>query len=58
MDPSFPTSETEKPDNSLRYYVLLAPFQPATRIELETKINISIECHLDVRNTGDKTLKV
>lgn len=57
MDPSYPVSEVRKPDR-LYYSILLAPFQPATRIELETKVNTNIECHLDVRNAGDKTLKV
>ncbi|KAL6258750.1 hypothetical protein P5V15_010699 [Pogonomyrmex californicus] len=49
--------ETGKPDR-LRYTMLLAPFQPATRIELETKINTNVECYLDIKNIGDRTLKV
>ncbi|KYM97963.1 PREDICTED: protein abnormal spindle [Cyphomyrmex costatus] len=44
--------------DKFRYSILLAPFQPATRIELETKINTNIECYLDVKNTGDKTLNI
>ncbi|XP_018308741.1 protein abnormal spindle isoform X2 [Mycetomoellerius zeteki] len=40
------------------YSILLAPFQPATRIELEAKINTNVECYLDVRNSSDKTLNV
>jgi len=55
---SYPASEVEKPSMDKHYSMLLAPFQPATRIELETKINTSVECYLDVRNTGDKTLNV
>ncbi|XP_024873817.1 protein abnormal spindle-like, partial [Temnothorax curvispinosus] len=58
MDPSNAAPEAGKPEGRLRYSMLLAPFQPATRIELETKINTNIECHLDVRNVGDKTLNV
>ncbi|XP_071644132.1 uncharacterized protein [Temnothorax longispinosus] len=58
MDPSNAAPEAGKPEGKLRYSMLLAPFQPATRIELETKINTNIECHLDVRNVGDKTLNV
>lgn len=58
MDPPS-ASEVGKSENGvLRYSMLLAPFQPATRIELETKININTECHLDVRNIGDRTLNV
>ena len=44
--------------DKLRYIMLLAPFQPATRIELETNVNTSAECYLDIKNTGDKTLNV
>lgn len=61
MNPSYTTPQPEirKPDvDKLRYSVLLAPFQPATRIELETKINTNIECYLDVRNASAKTLNV
>ncbi|KAL0118078.1 hypothetical protein PUN28_009034 [Cardiocondyla obscurior] len=58
MDPSHPAPEIEKTENGLRYSVLLAPFQPPTRIELEAKINTQIECCLDVINNGDKTLNV
>ncbi|XP_011883068.1 PREDICTED: protein abnormal spindle [Vollenhovia emeryi] len=57
MDPSNPESKVGNLDR-LRYSMLLAPFQPATRIELDTKINTTVECHLDVRNAGDKTLNV
>jgi len=56
---SYLAPEVEKLSmNKLHYSVLLAPFQPATRIELETKINTNVECYLDVRNTSDKTLNV
>lgn len=61
MNPSYtaPQPEVEKPAvDRPRYSVLLAPFQPATRIELETKINTNIECYLDVRNASAKTLNV
>ncbi|XP_029164721.1 abnormal spindle-like microcephaly-associated protein homolog isoform X2 [Nylanderia fulva] len=44
--------------DKLRYIMLLAPFQPATRIELETNVNTSTECYLDIKNTSDKTLNV
>ncbi|XP_012059780.1 PREDICTED: protein abnormal spindle [Atta cephalotes] len=44
--------------DKFRYSVLLAPFQPATRIELEAKINTNVECYLDVKNTSDKTLNI
>lgn len=40
------------------YVMLLAPFQPATRIELETNVNTSAECYLDIKNADDKTLNV
>jgi len=56
---SYPVPEVEKQSmDKLHYSVLLAPFQPVTRIELETKINTNVECYLDVRNTSDKTLNV
>lgn len=59
MNPSYPAPEVGKPNaDRLRCSLLLAPFQPATRIELETKINTTIECYLDVRNASDKALNV
>ncbi|XP_072745833.1 uncharacterized protein [Anoplolepis gracilipes] len=44
--------------DKLHYVMLLAPFQPAPRIELETNVNTSTECYLDIKNTSDKTLNV
>ncbi|XP_020277492.1 protein abnormal spindle isoform X2 [Pseudomyrmex gracilis] len=47
-----------KPQDMPCYDVLLAPFQQATRIELETNINTSTECCLNIKNTCDKLLHV
>jgi len=56
---SYPVPKVEKSSmDKLHYSMILAPFQPVTRIELETKINTNVECYLDVRNTSDKTLNV
>lgn len=58
MNP-YPSPEIRKPSmDRFGYSILLAPFQPATRIELEAKINTNVECYLDVRNSSDKTLNV
>ncbi|XP_036149529.1 protein abnormal spindle isoform X2 [Monomorium pharaonis] len=57
MNPTHPVPKVENADR-LRYNVLLAPFQPATRIELKTKINTTVECDFNVRNVGDKALNV
>ncbi|KYN16622.1 PREDICTED: protein abnormal spindle [Trachymyrmex cornetzi] len=55
----YPEPEIKKLSmDKFRYNILLAPFQPATRIELEAKINTNVECYLDVKNAGDKTLNV
>lgn len=45
-------------DKVTHYSILLAPFQPITRIELETHVNAIAECCLDIRNTADRTLNV
>jgi len=62
MNSYYPISQTEtaKPciSKQLHYTMLLAPFQPATRIELETNINTDIECSLNVKNISNKTLNV
>ncbi|EZA59316.1 Protein abnormal spindle [Ooceraea biroi] len=52
--------KTVKPctDKQPPYTMLLAPFQPATRIELETDVNTNIECCLNIKNTSDKILNV
>jgi len=56
---SYSVPEVKKPSMDKPHYsMILAPFQPVTRIELETKINTNVECYLDVRNTSDKTLNV
>ncbi|KAJ8681161.1 hypothetical protein QAD02_016948 [Eretmocerus hayati] len=39
------------------YDLLLAPFQPPTRIKLETKINVPIECKLTIKNSNERSLK-
>ncbi|EFN67743.1 Protein abnormal spindle [Camponotus floridanus] len=57
MSPSYSASQS-KPSMEPHYVMLLAPFQPATRIELETNVNTSAECYLDIKNAGDKTLNV
>lgn len=61
MSPSYPTPQSKATNScmdKLHYIMLLAPFQPATRIELETNVNTSAECYLDIKNTGEKTLNV
>jgi len=62
MNSYYPVSQTEtvKPciGKQLHYTMLLAPFQPATRIELETNINTDVECSLNVKNISNKTLNV
>ncbi|XP_012224150.1 protein abnormal spindle [Linepithema humile] len=66
MDPLYsvlqaePNKQKEPLDanKSVRYSILLAPFQPTTKIDLETVINTSTECYLDIINTGFKTLHV
>lgn len=58
MSPRPQSKTTNSCMDKLRYVMLLAPFQPATRIELETNVNTSTECYLDIKNTGDKTLNV
>ncbi|KAL6426055.1 hypothetical protein ACFW04_008971 [Cataglyphis niger] len=59
MSPSYPASKTTNSCmDKLHYIMLLAPFQPATRIELETNVNTSAECYLDIKNIGEKTLNV
>lgn len=51
-------TELLKENKCTRYSLLLAPFQPTTKIDLETVVNTSIECCLDIKNTGPKTLHV
>lgn len=53
-------SESAKPcvEKQLQYTMLLAPFQPVTRIELEADVNTDTECCLIIKNTNDKTLNV
>ncbi|KAG7189703.1 hypothetical protein KM043_017371 [Ampulex compressa] len=51
----------EKVDNcksNYRYVLLLAPFQPQIRIEIEALINTKVECFLNIKNTSNKTLNV
>lgn len=45
-------------DKTVHYTILLAPFQPMTKIELETQVDSNAECYLDIRNPIDKTLTV
>lgn len=45
-------------DEQTRYTMLLAPFQPTIRIELEAYLSTTMECYLDIKNPSDKTLNV
>ncbi|XP_043476721.1 abnormal spindle-like microcephaly-associated protein homolog [Leptopilina heterotoma] len=40
------------------FHITLAPFQPQTRISMETPVNSQIECFLHVNNTGNRSLNV
>lgn len=40
------------------FHITLAPFQPQTRISLETPVNSQTECFLHVKNTGNRSLNV
>ncbi|XP_014473333.1 PREDICTED: protein abnormal spindle [Dinoponera quadriceps] len=45
-------------DKQMRFTILLAPFQPMVRIELEAYLNTTVECYLDIKNPSDKILNV
>ncbi|XP_032664555.1 protein abnormal spindle [Odontomachus brunneus] len=45
-------------DKQTRFTLLLAPFQPTIRIELEAYLSTIMECYLDIKNPSDKTLNV
>ncbi|OXU30298.1 hypothetical protein TSAR_016715 [Trichomalopsis sarcophagae] len=38
------------------YSLVLAPFQPPTRIKLDTKINTRVECTLHIKNSNNRSL--
>lgn len=42
----------------IRFTILLAPFQPTIKIELEAYLSTTVECYLDIKNTSDKMLNV
>lgn len=45
-------------NNELHFTLVLGPFQPQTRITMETFVNTTVQCYLDVKNITDKDLIV
>ncbi|XP_066596221.1 protein abnormal spindle [Prorops nasuta] len=48
----------ENKNENLYYSLVLAPFQPQTKIELVAAVNTTIECYVDIKNISDKPINV
>ncbi|CAB0027875.1 unnamed protein product [Trichogramma brassicae] len=44
--------------SSNKYSLLLAPFQPQTKIKLDTKVNTEVKCILALKNSNNRPLNV
>ncbi|XP_014235635.1 abnormal spindle-like microcephaly-associated protein homolog [Trichogramma pretiosum] len=44
--------------SSNKYSLLLAPFQPQTKIKLDTKVNTDVKCILALKNSNNRPLNV
>lgn len=52
------SSKVENVKQNKDFHISLAPFQPQTRISMETTINIPTECFLHIKNPGSRSLNV
>lgn len=50
--------ESAKKGYEDEYCLLLAPFQPVTKIKLDCQVNKSVECNLKISNNNKYPIKV
>ncbi|XP_015610094.1 abnormal spindle-like microcephaly-associated protein homolog isoform X2 [Cephus cinctus] len=46
------------PRTDPQFILVLAPFQPQTKIKMESTLNVTQKCYLNIKNTSNKPLKV
>ncbi|XP_015607762.1 uncharacterized protein LOC107273768 isoform X2 [Cephus cinctus] len=46
------------PRTDSQFILVLAPFQPQTKIKMESTLNVTQKCYLNIKNTSNKPLKV
>ncbi|XP_015607761.1 uncharacterized protein LOC107273768 isoform X1 [Cephus cinctus] len=45
------------PRTDSQFILVLAPFQPQTKIKMESTLNVTQKCYLNIKNTSNKPLK-
>ncbi|XP_035738525.1 protein abnormal spindle-like isoform X1 [Vespa mandarinia] len=52
------TKSFDRSTNDLHFTLVLGPFQPQTRITMETFVNTTVQCYLTIKNISNKALTI